>query len=443
MRVSSADVGRAISGNPHLSSRPAFLAKEEPPEGDVHQRLLKSGLLHARIASSAGERMLYARDQSEIPRFLRQALFESTPDVVVQAHSLEGVLEVLRFASATGTPVIPRGSGSSPFGGSMPVRGGIVLDMSQMDKVLSIDDTARTVTVQSGARWADVDHELGKRGLSLMTCPSSKFSTVGGWVATGGIGINSLSRGHLMGNVLSLELATPSRGVVTLSQADREFWPVFGSEGQLGVVTSVTLQVAGRPQRSRPHLIVFKGHSAALAFAEEAMASVKPAHIIYESALRVSYTNKMLDARRVQEGDAVIVHVEDEAGERRLESLLTSRGLTEEPEYLARYVWNERFFPMKIRRFGPGMLGLEVVVARRSLDSVISRISSLSSELDIAPMFEVHMLQGDEALLLCFYMTDQANTMLYTLDAFKSLRGRDGREAVLRGCLEPCVLRRR
>jgi len=419
--LESADVGRAISPEPSRSAQTTFSAKEEPPEGLLPQGLLKSGLRHARVASSLGERMLYSRDQSEIPNFLKQILFDPTPEAVVQAESAEGVLDVLRFALQTGISVIPRGAGSSPFGGSMPVRGGIVLDMSRMDKVIGIDKAARTATVQAGVRWADLDHELGKKGLTLMTCPSSKFSTVGGWVSTGGIGLNSFSRGHLMRNVLSLEIATPGSGVVRLTQADKDFQLVFGSEGQLGVVTSVTLQVRPVPERSRPRLVMFPDHASALSFAEDAAVAVKPVHIFFESALRVSYTNKMLDAPRITPGDAVIVYIEDEPSQKAFDELIASNHLKEEPEYLARYVWNERFFPMKIRRFGPGMLGLEIVASKGSLRDIISSISTRSVELDLAPMFEVHMLPGDEALMLCFFMTDQGNTLLFTLDAFKSL----------------------
>ena len=419
--MGSADVGRAIYPEPSRSPQTTFLAKEEPPEGALHQRLVGSGVRDVRIVSSSGERMLYSRDQSEIPRFLKQIMFEPMPDAVVQAESEEGVLGVLRYASSAGVPVIPRGAGSSPFGGSMPVRGGIVLDVSRLDKIMGIDEAAKTATAQAGVRWADLDHELGKKGLALMTCPSSKFSTVGGWVATGGIGMNSFSRGYLMSNVLSVELATPRGGIVRLTQADKEFPLVFGSEGQLGVVTSVTLQVKTIPEHSRPRLVMFPDHASAISFAGEAAVAVKPVHIFYESSLRVSYTNKMLDSPRITPGDAVIVYIEDEASHKAFDSLLSSKHLKEQPEYLARYVWNERFFPMKIRRFGPGMLGLEVVASKGSLKDIISSISSLSVELDLAPMFEVHMLPGDEALMLCFFMTDQGNTLLFTLDAFKSL----------------------
>lgn len=419
--MESVGVGRAISPEPSRSARTTFPAKEEPPEGTLHQGLLRSGLRHARVVSSSGEVMLYSRDQSEIPQFLRSILFDPMPDAVVQAESDEAVLSVLGFAATKGVSVVPRGAGSSPFGGSMPVRGGIVLDVSRMDRILGIDETQMTATVQAGVRWADLDHELGKKGLTLMTCPSSKFSTVGGWVSTGGIGMNSFSRGHLMRNVLSLELATSGKGLVRLTQADKEFPLVFGSEGQLGVVTSVTIQVKELHERARPRLVMFPDPASALSFAEEAASVAKPVHVFFESALRVSYTNRMLDSPRITPGDAVIVYLEGDESQKAFESLLESKRLEEEPEYIARYVWNERYFPMKIRKYGPGMLGLEVVAAKRSLVGVISSISSLSSRLDLAPMFEVHMLPGDEALLLCFFMTDQGNTLLYTLDALKSL----------------------
>src|SRR4030042_2902050 len=139
MHVESADVGRTISPEPSRSAQTTFPAKEEPPEGILRQGLLKSGLRHARVVTSSGERALYSRDQSEIPHFLKQILFDPMPEAVVQAESDEGVLEVLRFASETGISIIPRGAGSSPFGGSMPGRGGVVLDGSPMDAVLGVD----------------------------------------------------------------------------------------------------------------------------------------------------------------------------------------------------------------------------------------------------------------------------------------------------------------
>jgi ferredoxin len=96
-------------------------------------------------------------------------------------------------------------------------------------------------------------------------------------------------------------------------------------------------------------------------------------------------------------------------------------GLKEEKEYLARYMWNERYFPMKIRKFGPGLLGSEVVVSLDKLPDAISKATEVCSELGLEPLFETHFLNDGRGLLLCYYVTDQGNTIGYTLDAMKSM----------------------
>jgi len=77
---------------------------------------------------------------------------------------------------------VPRGAASWGFGGVIPTRGGIVIDLSPFRNILNLDVAKKTVTVQAGARWSDIDILAKKSGLCLMTYPSSKFSTVGGWV---------------------------------------------------------------------------------------------------------------------------------------------------------------------------------------------------------------------------------------------------------------------
>lgn len=379
------------------------------------------GVPGLRIASSAGETMLYSRDQSEIPPFLKELMFRSRPDAVAQPRSTEALSAVLRFASSRGISVIPRGSGSSPFGGSVPVDGGLVVDLSCMDKILEIDEARRIARVQGGVRWADLDHELRKRGLTLNTTPSSKFSTVAGWIATGGLGLNSLSRGHLSRSVLEVELVTPSGEVRRLTPEDTHFGALFGSEGQLGVIAAVTLSVRELPAYSRPHLLFFPDARSALGFAEAlARSAVRPAHIAYESASKFTLVNRLLDGRHFREEDAVLVSVEGRDSERAFQEFLRSAGLSEEKEYLARYMWNERFFPMKVRTLGPGMLGSEVVAPLSRLVEVVSGASELSARLDIEPLFEVHFVGDDQALVLCYYLTDQGNTIRYTIDALKS-----------------------
>jgi FAD/FMN-containing dehydrogenase/ferredoxin len=422
MPMSNEPVGRAIYGKGPPSPPGPFSAKEESPEGALALELLRAPRDDLRIVTALGERMLYSRDQSEIPRFMKQMLFKTVPEVVAQPLSTDAVVKVLKTASAAGVPVVPRGSASSPFGGCVPVTGGLVLDMSGMDRIVEIDPKGRTATVQAGVRWADLDHELEKQGLRVGTCPSSKFSTVGGWIATGGFGINSLSRGHLRDSVLAIEFVTSDGTVRKLSQADPQFPFIFGSEGQLGVVTSATIEVLEKPTKGRPHLVLFDDVTSALSFANAlANSDVMPTHIVFESASKIALVDRAMEGTHFRVAEAVLFNLEGEKSEAAFEVFLKTVGVAEEKEYLARYLWNERFFPMKIRKFGPGMLGAELVMPLNRLPESIEAARKLCANLDIEPLFEVVFLQDGKGLVLCFFTTDQGNTFGYTLDAFKSL----------------------
>ncbi len=424
MHLNDEGIGRAIytstSGSPEAPKE--FSAREEPPAGPLAKGLLNLKVEGLHVFSSEGVKMLFSRDQSEIPRFLKTIMFKSTPDAVVHASSVEAVSAVLRYANGRAIAVVPRGSGSSPFGGSVPVSGGIVLDVSGMDKILGIDPSDKTVTVQAGARWADVDHYLSRFGLSLNTSPSSKFSTVGGWVATGGIGLNSFSKGKLEDLVSSLELVTPDGSRRELTKSDQHFKAVFGSEGQLGVVTEVRLAVRKTPEKSKPHMVCFEDLNSALSFAHSLeMSDVRPVHLIYENPLKFAMINRLLGHDYYERRHSIIAYLEGEESEVRFAEMLKKATLTEQKEFLARHMWNERYFPMKVRRFGPGLLGSEVLAPQRILPEALERAEKLCGKLSLEPLFEIHFLSDESALLLCYYMTDQGNTIGYTLDAAKSM----------------------
>jgi len=424
MHLNDEETGRAIYASSSAPREPPkeFSAREEAPSGQIASDLIGMRIEGLQVSSSAGVRMLFSRDQSEIPRFLKTIMFRSTPDVVVHARSVEAVVAVVRYASSRGIAIIPRGSGSSPFGGSVPVSGGIVLDISAMDRILGVDAGGKTVTVQAGARWADIDHYLAGFGLGLNTSPSSKFSTVGGWVATGGVGLNSFSKGRLGDLVSSLRLVTSNGSVREMSKTDPHFRTVFGSEGQLGVVTGVTLSVRKLPGKSRPHMVCFDEVDSALSFAHALSSSeVRPVHIVYENPLKFAMINRLLGRDYYERRHAIVVEIEEDDSELRFADFLKKAGLKEQKEFLARHMWNERYFPMKLRKFGPGLLGSEVIAPLRILPEAMRKAEALSRQLGLEPLFEIHFLGDGEALVLCYFVTDQGNTIGYTLDAAKSM----------------------
>ncbi len=236
----------------HQNAKDLFPEHDEALQGKLAKEIASLNIPDLRILSAIGAKSLYARDQADVPEMMKSVLFDSMPDVVVQPFSIDAIQKVMGYATANKVPVIVRGAGSSPFGGSMPVTGGIVLDMNTLDQILEFDAASATVKVQAGMRWADLEWFLEKEDLSVRSSPSSRFSTVGGWVAAGGIGIGSVSAGRLIASVTSLDIVTAPGDVRTIAPGDPLFKPLFGSEGQVAVIAAVTLKLKQRPSLTVP-----------------------------------------------------------------------------------------------------------------------------------------------------------------------------------------------
>jgi FAD/FMN-containing dehydrogenase/ferredoxin len=373
-----------------------------------------------RVISAEGWRALYSRDQADVPDLLRNVLFQSMPGVVVQPFSVDAVAQILRFATSKRLPIVIRGSGSSPFGGSMPVIGGIVMDMNVMDRVLDFDAAKGLVKVQAGMRWSDLDWFLEKYGMMVRSSPSSRFSTVGGWVATGGIGIGSVSGGHLSRWVSELEVVTSDGEIRALHPSDKRFNSLFGSEGRLAVIVSVTLQARPKPKAPFPALVFFDDREKALKYASFlAQAKTLPLDLTYYSPGKFEAMNRILGSSHFPAKHGVMWCYESK--DVVPSCTATPSGAKRADTYLASLIWNERFFPMKFRKLGPGLMGSEVMVPQAHLAEVVSKADKVSRHHGLSPLMEVHFMPGGDGLLLTYYTTDQAKMMRYTMDSFRGL----------------------
>ena len=203
-----------------------------------------------RFFGKAEEREMYSHDIGDVPPIMTNTFFKTQPDLVVQPRNVAEIRQVLAFANARKIPVIPRGAASWGFGGVIPTNAGIVIDLSPFRNILGLDTAQKTVTVEAGARWSDIDITAKKVGLCLRTYPSSKFSTVGGWVSTGGCGINSFKYGHLAEQIVSMTVVTGSGEVKKLTPADHDFPYFISTEGVFGIVVEITLKLREVPQAS-------------------------------------------------------------------------------------------------------------------------------------------------------------------------------------------------
>ena len=180
------------------------------------------------------------------------------PEIVVRPRTEEEVAEVVAIADAHRTPAVPWGGGSGTQGGCLPIHGGIVIDLTGLDRILDVDERSMTVTVQAGVNGRRLEAELNARGLMLPHYPASaEWATVGGYIAARGSGVLSTRYGKIEDLLLSLRVVTPAGGLMETVAVPRhavgpELTQLFvGSEGTLGVITSATLQLVPLPAERR------------------------------------------------------------------------------------------------------------------------------------------------------------------------------------------------
>ena len=171
-------------------------------------------------------------------------------ELVVRLSSFDPVPDVLAAATRYGVPITVRANGSSVTGQPLPTRGGIVLDVSGVPATFTVDEQNLTVTASASMIGGALEDALAERGLTLGHSPQSLYrSTVGGWVATLATGQFSSMYGGIENLVTGYTVVLATGEVIQLRASPRaamgpDLRQLFiGSEGTLGIVTSVTLKV--------------------------------------------------------------------------------------------------------------------------------------------------------------------------------------------------------
>lgn len=197
-------------------------------------------------------------------------------DVLVRASSMDQVAPVLAIATRDQIPVTVRALGSSVTGQPLPVRGGIVLDVSNVPASFEVDETDFTVTATASQNGGELEDALQLRGLTTGMSPQSLYrSTVGGWLATLATGQFSSLYGGIEDMVVGYTVILATGETVTLTASPRaamgpDLRQIFlGSEGTLGVITSVTLKVFPVAQHQFVQTFTMPSVTAGLAFLRE------------------------------------------------------------------------------------------------------------------------------------------------------------------------------
>ncbi|MBM3310249.1 MAG: FAD-binding oxidoreductase [Candidatus Aminicenantes bacterium] len=332
------------------------------------------------------ERMLYGHDIAAVPSLFKPLVGRTVPDAVVQPETEDELRELARWADKHRIPLVPRGKGSSGYGGIIPLRRGLVVDFYRMKGVLDVDAVHETVTVEPGITWEQLDRKLAPRGLTLRLYPTSyPSSSVGGWLAQGGAGIGSYAYGWFADNVISARVVFPSGEAKDVTGKDLEL--IADAEGTTGLISRVTFQAMKKeplavtavacPDADKLTSVLQEFIARHLplwsvVFINPRMAEMKnrapvrmhnghPAE--HKAILPAAYIAVL--AYRRADRDKIVAALPD--------ILRDGQGAVLSQE-IADHEWENRFKLMIVKRLGPSLVPAEIVVPLENLGKVMEEV---------------------------------------------------------------------
>ncbi|MEM2727173.1 MAG: FAD-binding oxidoreductase [Archaeoglobaceae archaeon] len=275
----------------------------------MHNALQSALSRVGRVETHPGILRIYRYDFLVIPKQLSR--FVKTPICVVQPKNEEDVLKILEISERFEVPVIARGTGTSGYGGSVPLENCIILDMKNLSNFSFQNSSA---VVEAGAVWMDVERSANKLGKALRVYPTSaSVSTVGGWIAQNGYGVGSLKYGSIGENVGWLEVAD-YEGIKQIRGDKLKYY--VGAFGTTGIILRACIKLRNAENiRSTAFECTF----------EDAIKQIGDA---YHASFKDSYHMKF---EKLEEKDTLLVSYEEEG----------------ESSELGKKLWEKRLSPLR------------------------------------------------------------------------------------------------
>ncbi|WP_032121900.1 FAD-binding oxidoreductase [Clostridium amazonitimonense] len=187
------------------------------------------------------------------------------PDIVIQPLNTYEISKIMKYANENFIPVTPRGSGTGLVGAAVPIKGGILLDLSKMNKILELDEENLTLTVEPGVLLMDITKYVEERELFYPPDPGEKTATIGGNINTNAGGMRAVKYGVTRDYVRGLEVVLANGEILQLggkvvknSSGYSLKDMIIGSEGTLAIITKATLKLLPLPKKAISLLVPFE-----------------------------------------------------------------------------------------------------------------------------------------------------------------------------------------
>lgn len=331
------------------------------------------------------------------------SVYRQKPLAVALPENIEQIKQILKICKANNTPVVTRGAGTGLSGGAMPLEKSIVLGLSKLNQVKSIDAENQLAVVEPGVRNIAISEAVTEYGLYYAPDPSSQIAcTIGGNVAENSGGVHCLKYGLTVHNIESLTMLTMDGKELTLSRQDDGMGLLAlmnGSEGLLGIMIEITVKLTPTPQLARVVMAAYDSvRDCANAVADIIKAGIIPAGLemmdkfAIEAAEGFAGVGYPLDAQALLlcelDGTEAQVKTELDTVLKVLSGASTLKVSESEEERLNLWKGRKSAFPA-VGRLSPDYYCMDGTIPRRHLADMLEKINELSQkyQLRVANVF--------------------------------------------------------
>ncbi|MCM1265783.1 MAG: FAD-binding protein [Candidatus Gastranaerophilales bacterium] len=381
------------------------------------------------ILSAPEECYVYAQDGTN------GIVSDVIPDAVVFPETIEEVQAILRFANEYKIPIVARGAGTNLVGACIPEKGGIILNFTRMNKILAINKTNMTATVQPGVVVEELQKQVMAQGLFFPPDPSNmRVSTVGGAIAQSAGGPKTFKYGTTKDYILGLKVVLADGTLIktgsnTIKNATGYHLEqlFIGSEGTLGIVVEATLKLIPKPEVTRVVLAYFNDVDEATKSVNKMIdANLWPSTIDFMNKNTLQTIEKFYPAGLLTEKEAALIIAIDgfesamDTQVERLKSVLNESGSSDiiisKTEEEQERIWTARRASFAATaKLRPDVISNDLIVPRENISKLVKGINEICAKYSLPVCIVGHIGDGNIHPQIALDLNNQKESENYDL----------------------------